>query len=260
MKKFTSYFFALTIAVMFYGCFETTEEITINENGGGIYDVNYNMNGFFDMMPEVPNEDSSTSKLPLGMPSNFDTTIFLGPFFDTASHLTNEEKALMKNATVHVTINEKEKVLKMGMHYPYSKLSDIERINQISQANGDLFNKALKGLNNGDEAHIEDPENFQMPDVNSFFTLTYKTGLLERKVDEGKLKALQNEKGFVEMKQALSMFSSSIVKTVFHLPKPVKKVSGEKVTLSADKKTVTISSTVDEVFENANLLSYRIEY
>jgi hypothetical protein len=44
------------------------------------------------------------------------------------------------------------------------------------------------------------------------------------------------------------------------LPKAAKKISGEKLKLSADKRTVTISYNLLDVIKTPSSLEYKIEY
>lgn len=48
--------------------------------------------------------------------------------------------------------------------------------------------------------------------------------------------------------------------TIIRLPRPAKKVSGSGVQLSADKKTLTLKGTMQDLFQNPEAFTYRIEY
>jgi hypothetical protein len=47
---------------------------------------------------------------------------------------------------------------------------------------------------------------------------------------------------------------------IFNLPRPAKKAEGKNVKLSADKKKVTITSSIDDFFDDVTKLEFKIEY
>ena len=47
---------------------------------------------------------------------------------------------------------------------------------------------------------------------------------------------------------------------VINLPRPAKTVEGKGIKLSEDKKTITISSDLDDFFDDPSKLEYKIEY
>ncbi len=47
---------------------------------------------------------------------------------------------------------------------------------------------------------------------------------------------------------------------IYNLPKPAKKAEGKNVKLSEDKKKVTITSSVDDFFDDVTKLEFKIEY
>jgi hypothetical protein len=98
------------------------------------------------------------------------------------------------------------------------------------------------------------------PSINNYYDVTIKKGLIERRVNEEKLAALKNDEQLKEMKGAEDMMSSITYNTIIHLPKAAKKAEGEKIKLSADKKTITIKSTLMDLFDDPKSLGFAIEY
>jgi hypothetical protein len=62
------------------------------------------------------------------------------------------------------------------------------------------------------------------------------------------------------MKGAEDMMSSITYNTIIHLPKAAKKAEGKKIKLSTDKKTITIKSTLMDLFDDPKSLGFVIEY
>ena len=99
-----------------------------------------------------------------------------------------------------------------------------------------------------------------MPSIGKYYDMTIQNGLIERKVNEEKLEDLQNDDKLKELKGAGDMMGTVTFRTVIHLPKAAVKAEGERIELSADKKTVTIKSSLMDLFENPKALNFRIEY
>ena len=65
----------------------------------------------------------------------------------------------------------------------------------------------------------------------------------------------------VQMMQQLSaMMGDMNYKTVFVLPKPVKKYSGNNAEVSADKKTVTFKTTLTDLLNRPAAGEFELEY
>ena len=50
------------------------------------------------------------------------------------------------------------------------------------------------------------------------------------------------------------------VTCIINLPKPAEKVEGKNVTLSDDKKKVTIKADLDDLFNDPEKLEFKIKY
>ena len=258
MRKITFLFLSL-FAFALTGCLDTVEEITVNADGTGMYQTTMDMGGMFDMIEMMAAMDTSTNgQLKKLSEKDIDSVMSLRSFTDTSSTLTAEQKALFADATMHMTMKQKDKVFKIAMNYPFNNLADVQKIIELnSEGKGvDLLAK-----NKQDAQDIPGTENKNaFPSVNNYYDVTIKNGLIERKVNEEKLAALKNNEQFNEMKGAGDIMSSITYNTIIHLPKAAKKAEGEKIKLSADKKTITIKSTLMDLFNDPKSLGFVIEY
>ncbi|HEX2532295.1 MAG TPA: hypothetical protein VHK69_01090 [Chitinophagaceae bacterium] len=250
------------LTLMLAGCFEITEELTIAENGSGTYENKMDMSGLFDMMEMAASMDTSAStKEGLDkLKEKIDTTISMSSFSDTASNLTADQKALMKNAKMRLRINQEAKEMKMDMNYPFTQLSDVQQLMKLNGEGGSfkMLGKAMKGEQN--EMMGGDEGTPGMPDLSSFFDYTYRNGLLERRFSEAKFKEASSSEKFKEFQQAAPMMESVKMNTVIHLPRAAKKAEGTGVKLSSDRKTVTISASLSDIASDPKVLGYRVEY
>lgn len=258
MKRKRRFFLLLfAIAFLFTGCFETTEELTIAENGSGTYKVYMDFKALFEMFDMIKTMDS-TGKADMGFPKERkDTTINLHSFTDTATSLTAEQKALYQKATVNVLMDGTAKEFKMAISMPFEKTADVEKLAKLLSSNegsgimSKLF-KQSKAVSN----EAGDDETGQLPDLNTYFDLLVEKGSIERKLNKARYDSLMQHKGEL----STEMLSSITMNTIIHLPHAAKKITGSKVSLSTDKKTITLKATMSDFFKDPHVFSYRVEY
>jgi hypothetical protein len=258
MRKIASFIIGLT-ALVLTGCLDTVEEITIAQDGSGVYKSTLDMSGMFDMIEMMAAMDTSAnSQLKKLSDKDIDSVVHMRGIADSATHLTGEQKKLFYDATMSITMKQKEKIFKMGMNYPFKKLEDVQKIMELNEEGKGvgLFGKGEK--NNAALPGAE--EKADVPSLGKYYDMTVKNGLIERKINNQKLEALKNDDKLKDLKGAGDMMGTVSFKTVIHLPKAAAKAEGEKLELSADKKTVTIRSSLMDIFENPGSLNFRIEY
>jgi hypothetical protein len=157
--------FGLT-GLLLTGCFETTEELTINENGSGTYSMAMDFSQLFQMlMPWV--HRTAVPSLPF-QKARQDTTVNFRSFTDTAKALTTEQKALFRDAQLHLVMDEKEKEFKMNINMPYNKPGDVTKLMQLlsSENGGSVLGNMMKGNKALGEQAPSDGKN-SLPDINS---------------------------------------------------------------------------------------------
>lgn len=264
-KTLLSISLILSTAFLLTGCLDTEEDVTINTNGSGVYKTSIDMSGLFDMMQMAAMMDTSAnSQLKQLGDKNIDSTIATGAFTDTSSKLTAEEKALLHDGTMHMTINQQDKVFKIVVSYPFKKTEDIQKIMELQQSGKgfDPFGKAksnpaLQGI----EGDGDGEKGGGLPSADQYAKTTFKNGLIERKIDQAKIDSLKDSEQFSQMKAAGDMLLSGITfTTTIHLPKAVKSSSGSKLTVSDDKKTVRMKYTLGDMIKTPQALEFKVEY
>ena len=258
MKKLTALVLILS-AFIFSGCLDTVEELTITKDGSGTYKTTMDMSGMFDMIEMMAAMDTSAnSQLKELSGKDIDSTFSLRSIMDTVAGITEDQRQLYKDATMSLTMKQKEKLFKMVMNYPFKKMEDVQNIIELNATGKgmDVFNKSVRK----DDNLPTTDEKGSMPSINNFFDITYKKGLVERKYNEVKIEELKKDEKYSMMKSAGGMMESITYTSILHLPKPATKVEGTMVKISDDKKTVTIKSTLSDLFDNPKSLGFRIEY
>lgn len=257
MKKFL--FFVSLAAFCLTGCLDTVEDVTINENGSGVYKTSVDMSGLFDMLQMAAMMDTSAASNSIQQlaDKDIDSTISLRSFTDTATKLSAEEKALLKDATMKINVSQKEKVFKITMNYPFKKTEDIEKILKL-QASDKGFNPMSNSQESNSMGDMGGDKG--LPSATDFMKMSFENGKIERKVDQKKLEEMKNSEEMKSAPQMESMMSQVTFTTVIHLPKPVKSIKGDKLTISDDKKTVRMNYSAADLMKNPASLEFKLEY
>lgn len=252
MKKLLSIFILMT-AFCFIGCMDTREEVTINEDGSGVFKNSVDMSGMFEMMQMTAMMDTSSKdgEFKKMIERDIDSTLYLNTYADTAKNLSDEERKLMREGSMHLTISQSEKEFKVVFTYPFKKLEDIEKILEL-QKNEKGFNPFG---NNSEESEMSD-----VAANNDYTEMHFKKGLIERKVNQKKIDELKNNNELKNANGLDEMFSQITFSTAIRLPANVKNAQGENLTVSDDKRTVIVKYTMLDVMNNQDALNFRVEY
>lgn len=263
MKKSLLFISCILLTSFFLtGCLDSEEDVTINTNGSGVYKNTIDMSGLFDMIQMAAAMDTSAgSKLKELEDKNIDSTIAIGAFTDTSTALTAEQKALLHDGTMHMMINQKDKLFRIVLNYPFKKTEDIQKIMELQQS-GKGFNPMGKAMDNPALPGMDEQQGGGgLPSADQFTQMNFKNGFIERKVDQKKIDSLKNSDQFSQMQGAGEMLMSGITfTTVIHLPKAVKASSGSNLTLSDDKKTVRVKYTLQDMIKTPKALEFKVEY
>ena len=259
MKRFL---FLLVLATcLIAGCFETNEVITINEDGSGVYKSSMDMSAMFDFIDKMKeSEDASGDDDKNKTEKNIDSVFMMKDFVDTAAGLTEEQKRLMRPAQLHIKMSEKEKKMMIEVTYPYTALADLEKIMQIEKEGKGLaaLGKDKSPLPGGDPGDNEGASPFG--NLDKIFKYTIKDGLLDRTVNKDSVASIMATQQFQQMEQMTEMLEQVKFNLTLQLPRPAKNVSGSRVKLSADKKKVTMTTSMKDLFTDATAFNYHIEY
>lgn len=230
---------------------QTTKEISIQDNGEGTLVTTSDMSGLISLA-KMAGKDEDLKKL--DMDEKVDTTIALGDLVDALTQLTGEEKAMLKKGILGLNIDLSNEKLVTVLNVPFS---DPSQINQLDALSAKIAQEILK--KQIDSSGSESEEQLPSASFDSYFTTTYSKGLIEKKLDTEKYAKVDSDENMKGMKEMAGMGVMNTV-TIFNLPRPAKKAEGKNVVLSEDKKKVTITSSMEDFFDEASKLEYRIEY
>ncbi|HEY6064302.1 MAG TPA: hypothetical protein VIV35_11870 [Chitinophagaceae bacterium] len=250
MKKLLFILFA-GLAVLFTSCLETTQEITLKDDGSGTY---VNINDMGKVLTIAKNMGAASSdKMPQRA---IDTSISFASGADSIPGLSAEDKELLKKGTLHLQMNVEDEKLITTMSFPFSTLGDIQKFNHLS---GKMMMESMKGKMPGEMPMGSDA----MPEPSSFddyYTLEFSNGELKKKLDKEKYANVDKDEFLNGIKQAGAMGIPVTSTYIINLPHPAEKAEGKNVKLSDDKMKVTISSTMDDFYDNPEKLEFKIKY
>jgi hypothetical protein len=253
--------FLFTIAGMFLlaGCFEINEDIEVKPNGTGVYSVHTDMSQLLQAMQSYLGKDEMDKQMPS---RNIDTTVMMKTLLDTAKNVSAEAKALTKDGSVHLLLNMEQKEFKSDVVIPFKSLSDLQKLYNSMNNQSLGFNQLFKGMAGKPDSSASSG-NDNMPDMNQFnaiYDFESHDGLLSRKLNAEKWKALQASPQYAQMKDAENMGISIPYTLTITVPRPVKKVDNILAKLFPDRKKVIIQYNLIEVFDHPEKFEYTIVY
>ncbi len=251
-------FYTISLCMLFAltAC-ETTQEITVNKNGGGVVKNTTDMSSAIAMVKQfAPQDTSGSEKLKL------DTTLVLASIADSIVTLKPEEKNLVKKGNWTIKVNGSEEKFISVLEYPFEKADQINTINNalmtvIQTKLMDQMTKSGAPLPPGMD---EKTKPGGQSSIDDYFELKVVDGKVERKLKKEKYANVQNDESIMGLKNFSGMGASVKYNYIINLPRPAKKTEGKGVKLSADKKKVTIAATSDDFFEDPSKFEYKIEY
>ena len=242
----------LAISLVLTGCFETTQEITLNEDGSGtisttsdlsaVIALSKNMGGG-EGMENIPKVDSSIS---------------LAPLADSMENINAEEKELLRKGKMDMNINIKANVFYTKLSFPLSKPGDIEAVNKLtSKVFGAAMKKQMK------ESPLAGATGGELPDIRSFdeyYELDFEKGELKKSLNKDKYAGAKDDEYLKGMKEAAGMGIPVTATYIINLPRPATKTEGKNIVLSGDKMKVTVKVDIDDFFDNPEKLEFKIKY
>lgn len=231
---------------------ETTREISFNKDGSGKMVTTTDMSSLIGIAKMSGKDMDKEDKA-------IDTIIALDKMADSIPDLSADEKELVKKGILGLNINLKEEKLITKLEFPFSTGSQIAKLDQVSAK---IMQQAMKKqAEEGAEGAPPIPDD-EMPkgSMDDYFTTTYGKGIIEKKHIPEKYATAGEDKSMQALKEMAGQGMPMNTTLIFNLPKPAKKAEGKNVKLSEDKKKVTITSSVDDFFDDVTKLEFKIEY
>lgn len=260
MRKISSFILLLFI-ICLSGCFEITQEITVNKDGSGSFSATTDMSKIMGMFMQIGSDKANEAKM------NLDTIVHLKDVLDSVKDISADEKALLQNGRMHIVMHsggsDSGKFL-FNSFIPFKEMGDVEKINKAIQNHtsgkfmGNAMNEFMKET--GDSTAKNSNENPKMSLPENYFVFTCKKGLISRIMDKDKIAKLDQDEELSKLKEMGGMGIPLKTTFVVNLPRPAKKVEGKNVVISNDKKKITISNELEDLYEDPAKFEFTIEY
>jgi hypothetical protein len=260
MKKSILIFLA-SCMVCLTSCFEVTQDLTINKDGSGTLSSTTDMSQMVALAMQMAGDKLKDQKM------NMDTVIPYKAILDSIKEMSASNRELLKNGQLHVVMKMDDSKYLINSAIPFKNIGDVEKINTAMQKDvsskflENAMKEAMKQAGKQDSNSMVPSQ--QMPPLSlpeNYFTLTCKNGLISRTADKTKLATLDQDEMLTQMKQIGAMGAPLKTTFVINLPKPAKKTEGKNITVSDDKKTITISNELNDLFDDPSLFEFKIEY
>lgn len=226
-----------------------TEEITINSDGTGKYNLNIDGSGIMAMMPKdsLKNEKS--------IDSVFSFKQLFEAKKDSISKLSKEEQAKIKKLE---NFNMRMKMNYADKQFLFSMNTDFKSIKELQEGMSGM--KILREMNKNDATFknaLGGKEDFgnNKSNVNYFYDgkKFSRVAILDKVNVKDKVIAYDSlDSGF----QMIYGSSKYIIK--YHFPKAVKKVSNTSALFSEDRKTITIEYPFNEYMKEPEKLNFEV--
>ena len=254
---------AALIAIFFTACIQIEEEVELNNDGSGQINVKTDMGKLFEMVKTFASEEDLQKD---NLAKSMDTLINLKDFIDTASNISAENKALLRDGVMKVKMNLKENLFNLDLKYPFRNASDANKLYSAINENG-MMENALKGLNpNGSQAGAgSDPS---MPAASgpglekfgSVYDISISKNEYKRTLNRARYDSLINDPKLQESKGMMAMMGDMAMNLTVKLPRKAKSVSNPKATLSDDKRTVTLKNDLTVALDSPENMEIIIKY
>lgn len=249
MKRISS---LLVVAGLFFltSC-ETTREITLNSAGSGTMVTTTDMSALIGIAKMSGQGEKMENERPV------DTVISLDKMVDSIPDLTAAEKDILKTGKLNLTMDLANDKFLTKLSFPFNSTQQLTQLTSLSQR---VTTQALsKQMGAGAEGGIPGMDEMKNT-MDDYFITTYSKGSIERKLDKEKYAKIESDQGMQTLKKAGDEGLPMITNVVFNLPSPAKKAEGKNVTLSEDKKKVTIKGSLEDFFDDASKMEFKIEY
>jgi hypothetical protein len=243
----------LALAFCFTGCLDVEENVDIKNDGSGTLVEDMDASQMVDILQTYMGKEEMAKK---GI-QTMDTTVNLKDVVDTSSNLTADKKALLRPGKVHIQLDMDKKILKTRMTFPFTSQENLAKLYTVMGDGSSLGNAKLFGNMGGDDGGGGSPDLSQFQGI---YTFVAKDGLMSKKVNREKWKALTDNPQMAQMKQASQMGMEINYTTTIIFPRPVKKISNPTAKLSEDKKTVSLKYNLIDALDHPEQFEYTIEY
>ena len=256
VTKMLRFILLVFVAIGFTGCLDIYEKIDVKKDGSGSVTMDMDMSQMLEMIQQYMGQEGMEKA---GL-TKMDTTINMKDILQAVDSLPADKKAVLSAGSVHIRLDTAAKIFTTHMNFPFTSQNNLQKL-YATLGDGSLGSAQLFKNLGGDQGGGVGGGG--SPDINQFngiYDFTCHDGLITKKVNQDKWKALQNNPQLAQIKQAGQMGIEINYTTTIVLPRPVKKIDNAIAKLSDDKKTVVMKFNLIDAFDHPERFGYSIEY
>jgi len=187
-----------------------------------------------------------------------DTTLnFYSAIPDSAQQkLKAEEVEMAKSSELTVNMNLKKSVMKVTLNHTAKNAADLQYyLQNVSKI---ALNTQISAITTTDKTNRPFDAR-QMVEGQDYYSYDITPHKFYRIIDKAKFNA------FLKKTQATFMMAKAMLidmpyKVILRFAHPVKKINNSKAMLSADRREVTLITSMDEVIKNPNVMNLKIDF
>ncbi|MEL6836904.1 MAG: hypothetical protein AAFY48_14395 [Bacteroidota bacterium] len=240
--KYLSYLTCLALALLTTGCFEMLEDLYVNADGSGKYQITIDMSGMFsdpfmgEMMKQGLQEETGGESLEIDSLLTF-TDLSDG---ELPPSLTDKDRDILNRTELRMQMSESEEIGKFTISFPFASFDELNEFNKTLAKMNEEGGQGggMSGLMSGSTGFTGNE---------SLWDLSGRT--LTRKVITSDPAELMEEMGGEEMMDMVKMMMADATFTsTYHLPGRVKKCTIPNA--EVDGKNVSVSYNFLDAFED----------
>lgn len=240
------------VSFFLIGCLDNTQEITLNDSGGGVFASSTDMGGLLGLARQM-GAAQSFSELDK---RKMDTVISLADAADSLAGLSGEEKALVAKASLSINMDISSDQMKTGIRMPFDNFAQASIMQPLSgKLLADAARRQLGDKISAGGRQMPSPSSFE-----DYYDLSISSGSIRRVLNKERYAQAADDEFLKAMSQLSGMGLSMKSTYIINLPRPATKAEGKSLKLSEDKKRITLSIDIDDFFEEPEKLQYLIEY
>lgn len=222
-----------------------SEEITLNEDGSGKYNLNMDMSAMMGMMGSL--KDSTDTEAPQKIDTIMNLKDIMEANQESISDLSDSDKATyeaLKDMKIHMKMDEEGGIMIMDFLKDFTNVSELNDIQE-----------KVKMAQQLQENKVEESQ-----PTNQKVTFTYSKKSFKRNVEILKLSPEDQAKFDENLEQSMMFLSSSTYKIKYNFPHKIKSVNLKGAVISEDGKTLTYETVIDSIMKNPKLLDFEVKF
>ena len=264
MKK--NYFLIATFtSILFASCFEAEEKTVINKDNSGTYSVTMDISGMMRQMQAITGK-SATDEMGV---AKSDSVIYFKSFTDTSTVLTAEEKEMLRDGSLGIHVDIENDDMKFVISIPFKNVNELPKLKQQLAAAMDKIKITDKLMNDSASDELSGMMQQKGPDasmamnpIEGAYSLSIDDKMISNKLVDSSFvdRLLSGNSNLQAMKQMAPLFGELKYKTTYVLPVEIKNYKGSNAELSSDRKTISFTSGLADLFDKPAVLEYQVTY